>query len=85
MLHPNVAVCIAHLVLAKPVVRIEHPPLCGPGAPVALVSPVAQGGMTCVPTRLHTKNVQHENSTGQTSCAASAMGNTPKNILSTRL
>lgn len=41
--------------------------------------------MTCVPTKPHTRNVQQENSTGQTSCAASAVGNTPKNALSTSL
>lgn len=48
---------------------------------------LAGGGTACVPARLHTGNVQQEknNSTGQTSCAASVMGNTPRNILSTRL
>lgn len=46
---------------------------------------VAGGGMACVPTKPPTRNVQQENSTGQTSCAASAVGNTPKNVLSTSL
>lgn len=41
--------------------------------------------MACVPATLHTGNVQQQNPAGQTSCAASAMGNTPKNKLSTRL
>lgn len=46
------------------------------------LAPVSQCGMTCVPI---TRNAQQENSTGQTSCAASAVGNTPKNVLSTSL
>lgn len=36
--------------------------------------------MACVPARLHTGNVQQEN-TGQTSCAASVMRNTPKKYI----
>lgn len=41
--------------------------------------------MTCVPTKPHTRNGQQENSAGQTSCAASVVGNTPKNVLSASL
>lgn len=46
---------------------------------------VAGGGLTCAPTKPHTRNVQQKKSTGQTSCAASAVGSTPKNVLSTNL
>lgn len=81
--------------LTNPVVCIEHPPLCGPGNPSRLFCACC-AGLACgtiwqevawpaSPARLHTGNVRQENSTGQTSCAASAMGNAPQNILSTKL